>query len=284
MRITRIIPVVVIVVALGVAGGSPPANDEWSPVVYPYQHLPLIFSHAKHQARGIACAACHAAATTSRSAVDNLLPTERECRACHPIDRREPERGVAGAPPARCAACHPGYAADKPIERVRVETAPLKFDHAAHVKTPCAGCHGDLSKVDLATRRHLPTMQSCLTCHTDGNDARRCTTCHLAQLGGLVETELPHGSLVPKHSGMGDAHGPGFTKDHRQEAMQRDATCGACHDRSECITCHQGVAKPAEFHPGNYVVTHVVEARRGTPDCSACHRAQSFCVACHERS
>jgi hypothetical protein len=39
-----------------------------------------------------------------------------------------------------------------------------------------------------------------------------------------------------------------------------------------------------EFHPGNYIVSHGVEARRGTPDCSACHRAQSFCVACHERT
>ena len=74
----------------------------------------LIFSHAKHQQRGVACIACHAGATTSRSAVDNLLPTELECRACHPIDRDEPERVVAGAPPARCAACHLGYAPTSP--------------------------------------------------------------------------------------------------------------------------------------------------------------------------
>ena len=39
-----------------------------------------------------------------------------------------------------------------------------------------------------------------------------------------------------------------------------------------------------EFHAGDYLATHAVEARRGTPDCSACHRAESFCVACHERS
>ena len=281
----RYLPIVAIFVALGIASADKAGpNENWSPVVYPTQHLPLIFSHAKHARLGIACAACHPDAATSRSAVDNLLPTETQCRACHPIDRADPERVVAGAPPARCAACHLGYAPGKPIERVRLETPPLKFDHAAHAKTPCSGCHGDLSKVDLATRAHLPTMQSCLACHREGTQERRCADCHVAKLGGLIETEFAHGTLVPKHTGMGDAHGPGFAKDHRQEAMQPDATCGACHDRSECVTCHQGVTRPLEFHPGNYLLAHAVEARRGTPDCSACHRAQSFCVGCHERS
>jgi hypothetical protein len=39
-----------------------------------------------------------------------------------------------------------------------------------------------------------------------------------------------------------------------------------------------------DFHGGDYVMTHAIEARRGSPDCQACHREQSFCVACHERS
>jgi hypothetical protein len=284
MTYVRYLPVLVIVAALGVAIGQPHESDDWSPVIYPTQRIPLIFSHAKHARLGVACAACHPDAASSRSAVDNLLPMERECRACHPIDRNEPERVVQGAPPARCAACHPGFVAGQPVQRVYLEPALLKFDHAAHAKTPCAQCHGDLSKVDLATRKHLPTMQSCLACHKDGADARRCADCHLSKIGGLIETEYAHGSLIPKRTGLGDAHGPGFAKDHRQEAMQQGATCGACHDRSECVACHQGVTKPLEFHRGNYLLAHAVEAKRGTPDCSACHRAQSFCVGCHERS
>jgi hypothetical protein len=267
----------------GGGGGRGGGGDDWSPVVYPAQRLPLIFSHARHLARGAACAACHPAAATSRSAVDNLIPTEAECRACHPIDRAEPTRVVAGAPPARCDACHPGYTPGAPVAQVYLAPPPLKFPHAAH-KAPCASCHGDLTKVDLATTRQLPTMASCLSCHREGASERRCADCHLAKRGGLVETRFPHGTLVPRFTGLGDAHGPGFTNDHRQEAMQQGATCTACHDRSECVACHQGVVKPLDFHRGNYLATHAVEARRGTPDCSACHRAQTFCVGCHERS
>jgi hypothetical protein len=273
----------VAIALFAVAHGSAP-TDDWSPVIYPPQRMPLTFSHAKHLTRGTACTTCHPDATTSRSAVDNLIPTEQQCRACHPIDRSQPDLVVAGAPPARCVACHPGFSPDTAVARVYLTPTPLKFSHAAHAKSSCASCHGDLSKVDLATRAHLPTMSSCLTCHREGTQERRCADCHLAKLGGLLDTDLPQGRLIPRQTGLGDAHGPGFGRDHRQEARQVDATCTACHDRSTCLACHQGVTKPEEFHPGNYVLTHAVEARRGTPDCSACHRAQSFCVACHERS
>jgi hypothetical protein len=255
---------------------TPPARDDWSPIVYPAQRVPLVFSHQRHLARGTTCAACHPGATTSRAAADNLIPTERECRACHQIDR--------AAPDARCATCHPGYTPGAVVARVYLTPAPLTFAHAAHVATPCAGCHGDLTRSDHATRTHLPTMTSCLACHKDGAQVRRCADCHLARLGGLLEVDLPHGQLIPRHTGLGDGHGPGFARDHRQEASQVGATCAACHDRSTCVACHQGVAKPFDFHPSNYVLGHAVEARRGTPDCGACHRAQSFCVACHERT
>lgn len=277
---------ILLVLVLAIVGGAAIAEtgEGWSPVVYPAQRLPLTFSHAKHLARGQACAVCHPTAATSKSAVDNLIPTEAECRACHPIDRADPERVVPNAPPAKCIACHPGYTANQPVERVYLTPTPLKFSHAAHKATACDRCHGDLTKVDLATTKHLPTMASCLSCHTTGMDDRRCADCHLTKMGGLVETRFEHGRLVPGQTGLGDTHGAGFAKDHKQEARQVGATCNACHDQSECLACHQGVVRPMEFHAGNYIASHGVEARRGTPDCSACHRSQSFCVACHERT
>lgn len=272
----------VLVCALATAVGAERDRARWSPVVYPEQRLPLIFSHAKHLGRGATCATCHPDATTSRSSVDNLIPTEAACRACHAIDRNIPDK--PGTPVAACAGCHPGYTPGGVVARIYLTPSPLKFDHAAHNKQSCESCHGDMTKVDLATAAQLPTMASCLTCHTNGAEERHCTDCHFARIGGLMETQFPHGSLVPRRTGLGDDHGPLFARDHRQQASRSDATCGACHDRSECLDCHQGVIKPVDFHQANYLLVHSVEAKRGRPDCSACHRAQTFCVGCHERS
>jgi hypothetical protein len=252
----------------------------WSPVVYPDQRLPLVFSHQKHLARGTKCEACHPDATTSRSSIDNLIPTEMQCRACHPIDRTQPTK--AATPVAACTGCHLGWTPDAPVARVYLTPSPLKFDHSAHAKQTCESCHKDIRQVELATTRQLPTMSSCFSCHRQ--DTRACTTCHLAATGGLVQTSFAHGRLVPSSSSLGDEHGPDFARDHKQQARRLDATCDACHDRSECVECHEGAVKPLEFHPANYLLVHAVDARRGRPDCSACHRAETFCIACHERS
>ncbi|HEY4244160.1 MAG TPA: cytochrome c3 family protein [Kofleriaceae bacterium] len=270
-----------------VAARAQSSGDDWSPVVYPPQRMPITFSHAKHLARGATCAQCHAAAATSHAAADNLIPTERECRTCHAIDRANlAPAAKPGVPPVACAACHPGFdpASPNAVARTYLTPPPLLFDHAQHAKTACTVCHGDLTKVDYATARQLPTMSLCLTCHTQGAELRRCVDCHPAKLGGLVQTQFPHGNLVPMHDGLGEAHSPEFAMHHTQEARQPGATCNACHDQSECVACHQGTAKPVDFHQGDYVMTHAIDARRGKPDCSACHRYESFCVGCHERS
>ncbi|HEY5949060.1 MAG TPA: cytochrome c3 family protein [Kofleriaceae bacterium] len=275
--------IIVFAIVCAAAGGFADRNElAFSPVVYPPQRLPLIFSHAKHIARGTTCVQCHPGGTTSRSTIDNLLPTEANCLGCHAIDRNDPAK--VATPVAACAGCHPGFKPGVPVERSYVMSSSLKFDHSAHVKSTCESCHGDLRNVDLATTRDLPTMASCLSCHLDGGDQRQCTSCHFAAIGGLMETKFPHGELVPRQTGLGDEHGPMFERDHKQQARRNDATCNACHDKSECVECHQGVVKPAEFHTGNYLLVHASEAKRGRPDCSACHRAQTVCVACHERS
>lgn len=282
MKVFRIIPLVAVICAFVTSVPADRDTTAWSPVVYPAQRLPLIFSHGKHLARGATCATCHEDAATSRSALDNLIPTEAACRQCHPIDRADPTK--VATPVAACAGCHVGYTPGGVVQRVYLTPAPIKFDHSKHAKSSCESCHGDMRAVDLATTRQLPTMASCLSCHTRGAEERRCADCHYARTGGLLETTFPHGELVPLRTGLGDDHGPLFARDHRQQASRSDATCGACHEKSECLDCHQGAVKPIDFHQGNYLLVHATEAKRGRPDCSACHRAQTFCVSCHERS
>ena len=152
-------------------------------------------------------------------------------------------------------------------------------------------------------------MQSCLTCHrtpvtvgasavTDAA-AAGCTRCHLSTPSGRIDTTLggslgapPSGTLAdaftarlrPTSNLFGDAHHPGFATDHGAAATRSDRTCGACHDESYCADCHKGITRPLEYHPGDYLQVHALEARRAASECSTCHRQQTFCVGCHERT
>jgi len=283
LRLFVLAAIVAVGAVIASARATADAGDgtDWSPVIYPLQRLPLVFSHKAHLGRGATCTTCHTTALTSRSALDNLLPTEAACRACHPIDRAQPAK--IATPVAACAGCHAGWQAGQPIARTYLTPSPLKFDHSAHQMSACESCHRGIREVELATTKQLPTMQSCLACHKQGGEERRCADCHVTQLGGRLATTFEHGELAPRHAGLGDDHGPGFEREHAVQARAPGATCAACHDRSECVDCHQGVVKPAGFHDGNYLLIHAGEARRGRPDCSACHRYESFCVACHER-
>lgn len=309
------------------------SRGERSRVIYPDQTIPLRFSHKNHLAKDIACDSCHQAALTSTSARDRLLPTEEDCAVCHPIDRANPYKKTDAAP-ATCATCHVGVpsepgpetpAAGKDFEsliaRIVIPDPNLKFNHKQHLdkQVPCATCHGDLSKVDLATRAQLPTMAQCLSCHdglmvpgksprpaeaspapTDSSQkpepksamlsgrtprgpSPRCNTCHLQQSDGLLATRFPTGVLAPSGTLRGDVHGMDWKRNHRQPALNDPEYCGACHNQSWCQSCHNGVVRPLDLHGGDYISRHPIEARRNQPDCGSCHRRQTFCLGCHER-
>lgn len=295
----RILPFV-IVTAAALAGaaladdGRPAYSDDGPPsaLIFPEQQIPLTFSHAKHLGRSpdLSCTDCHDQAQDSHSAVDRLVPSEDACAMCHPIDRAQPELVIAGKPPTACKACHPGWdpkaGAAQPVARVDIPTPNLKFDHAAHKTTACQTCHGDLARegVGLATRDQLPRMRLCLQCHDDAKAPGACTTCHLSDVEGRLRTMLPDGELQPSGRLEGDAHDLDFRMHHAAAARTAGNYCDNCHAERFCSDCHQGVAKPMDFHGGDYILIHSVEARRGVPDCSACHRMESFCVGCHERS
>jgi len=289
-----------------------------SPLIFPERQMPLRFDHARHHALGARCETCHAAATSSLSAADNLIPGEAACRSCHAIDRKDPLRVVpAGAAPARCDACHPGWtgtanrgaageggvpaggggAFEPP--RVVVPRSNIKFSHQLHGARgiPCQRCHPDVTNVGLATRADLPREPLCLECHDGKQAPSRCASCHLTLPDGRLRTDFTacgpgadcppgpsRGMLVPVAGTRGlAAHTPSFRADHRA-AGRNERGCLTCHKRSECLDCHGGVLRPAGIHPADYLTLHAIDARRNTPDCSSCHRRQTFCVGCHQRT
>lgn len=260
-----------------------------SKVVFGAQTMPLKFSHRKHLERSpLACTYCHERADDSVSAVDNLLPTEADCATCHAIDRSKHEKQVApGKAPARCLACHARVdAATGFVPRMHIPVPNLKFNHKAHVarNIACKTCHGDMRGVDLATRKQLPKMALCLTCHNGRKTSGACTMCHLASPGGVMRTKFVQGKLAPSGSLRGSAHNATFAVSHRAVAQSNSRFCANCHRKSYCANCHNGVRKPMRIHANDYVATHVIDAKRNSPNCSGCHRIQSFCVGCHSRS
>ena len=173
----------------------------------------------------------------------------------------------------------------------------IKFNHQLHASRgiSCETCHAKVAKEALATEADLPRMAVCLECHTGAKPqpTARCGACHLTlpdgrlkvnlAIGGAIATAQT-GRLVPSGSLRGfDAHTPGFRTDHK--AAGRDMSyCLNCHRQSECLDCHNGVVRPLDIHPSDYVTLHGADARRNTPDCSSCHRNQTFCIGCHQRA
>ena len=295
-----------------------------SPLIYPAETIPIKFDHALHARLGATCEGCHTTAATSTVAADNLIPPEAACHGCHLIDRarpasssgtlkgspRPPATGSAGrspAPPTRCDACHvdgaglgwmPENAQSQP-PRVALARPNLKFNHRLHATRGigCESCHASAAKEGMVTRADLPMMASCLGCHDgkhEGNQATaRCGACHLTLPDGRLQVQLATaatlmaggtGLLEPSGSLRGlDAHGPTFRRDHAQ-AGRDESYCLSCHRRNECVDCHGGVVKPPDIHPSDYVTLHVPDARRNVPDCSSCHRLQTFCIGCHQRT
>jgi hypothetical protein len=173
---------------------------------------------------------------------------------------------------------------------LRAPPALLQFDHAGHLArgATCAQCHGDMTQVRLATTLQLPAEASCLTCH-DGVRARaECTVCHPSDAGGRMVTRARDDRvsppLVPKgRSAWGMNHDLGFVENHASVAKARAQACTACHDDHFCQDCHSGPVRPMRLHSGDYLTLHAMDARAGRMDCQSCHRAQTFCLGCHER-
>lgn len=166
----------------------------------------------------------------------------------------------------------------------------LTFNHKLHLDRggACEDCHGDMTKVRLATTLQLPREAACLTCHDGETATDRCGACHPTEAGGRLITrardDRTRPRLVPQgRSAWGMAHDLAFVEDHAAIAKASGRLCDGCHDDDFCQECHAGAVRPMRIHAGDYLTLHAMDARANTQDCQSCHRTQTFCLSCHER-
>ncbi len=278
-----------IAVSLVVGGGLAWAATarERSLAIYPAQRIPLRFDHQQHLEAGAECVTCHDSARKSATVGDRNLPGHEECESCH--DLTAASKGAKTDPPSACNTCHPGFDVSVRLAPAKLDmpTANLRFNHQVHVekKTDCAVCHGPMTDVTLATRQQLPKMATCLKCHDGRQASKECGTCHVTEPSGRLQLTFPSGVLRPMQGDpFGLDHGPRYEFTHGTRASVDRQTCMSCHAESYCQTCHDALQKPLSVHPNDFITLHPIQARQDSTRCSSCHRAQSFCVACHERS
>ncbi len=257
--------------------------------VYPAQDIRVRFSHKQHLAEGVQCKQCHTRITSSKTSAQNDLPTGEACDACHGDQHPQIDFAAAGSD-RHCADCHT-HVEEQRVTATSILPKPnLKFSHAAHLARgdACETCHGDMTKIGLATIHQLPDEATCLTCH-DGNQAsQRCATCHPSGSDGRLLTEIGDDpaadELLPRGtSAWGAEHDLAFVQDHSGIAKTNPELCASCHDDTFCQDCHAGPIRPLRLHAADYLNGHAVDARANAQDCSSCHRTQTECRSCHVR-
>jgi hypothetical protein len=259
-----------------------------SPIVYPPQRIAIRMNHAHPAHRALRCVRCHENAATSASSRDLLIPREQACVECHAgaIDRDGPHTAE------RCGQCHAGFETDSDVVPASEFPAPrLHFSHRTHVARGmrCLSCHRGVDRATLADRRHLPTMRQCFECHgppgmaLEASAPSTCETCHLAQPDGRLRTRFAEGTMNPPTWLFDMRHDHEWLVRHRWVGADQGSRCATCHAESDCSDCHDGMVRPLRVHPGDYLSTHVVQARRDEPRCSSCHQVSRFCGECHSR-
>lgn len=267
-----------------------------SVVIYPRERITIRMDHSAPAHRELPCIRCHAAAPGSELASDSLIPTEASCSPCH-----DDRLSRAVQTDATCGFCHVGFVPPEVAGTSGIVPPSgfgeprLRFSHRAHVDDgmACTSCH-DVSGVRVATRAALPTMRQCFECHAPpavglasapvASAPSTCETCHLADPDGVLTTRFDDGGWMnPPRWMAGMRHDHEWLVRHRWVAADSGPMCAECHRESDCTDCHDGRIRPLRVHPGDYLSTHPVAARRDEPRCTSCHTVAQFCTECHAR-
>ncbi|MBW1809475.1 MAG: hypothetical protein JRJ87_14865 [Deltaproteobacteria bacterium] len=256
------------VAAVCLAGSLPTSHP-----VYPDRQKLINFSHLTHE--HVSCEQCHPDLPGQARPASAQSIGHSTCAACHQ------NADISKGKSASCRQCHRG---GFDVSKSRsYKTAALKFSHQLHLEAPesCRTCHV-LENEDTPSGL-LPQSETCEKCH-DKLMQDRCEACHPAGEDGRLLTQTSTGRLIPKGGHGGDDHSSGWLKGHPNVARGRQKSCSTCHTERSCDECHRGVIRSLRIHPADWELSHAGPARAGLMDCDKCHRTQSSCLACHQKT
>jgi hypothetical protein len=270
-------------------------SPEPSEKIFPPQQLTIRFNHKKHVGEfKLTCKVCHSAAYSSEASSDDLLPNPKEtCDNCHDVDHSNLATVKAGTlDNGQCAFCHLGDAPGKngKVARLLIPPANLRFPHKKHLdrNIGCAQCHGQIDKIEMATREQLPRMAGCFGCHAmsgaaQGKAKGECVTCHVTEPSGQMTTSFSTGELTPPDWLHMAGHDADWIERHKTIAANDSGFCASCHREEECASCHDGTVRSRKVHPNEWISMHAEAARENNPRCTSCHQETTFCADCHRR-
>lgn len=202
-------------------------------------------------------------------------------------------------PTALLAGALVGTSACAGLLGIRPTDATRPFEHRAHAEAGvhCLSCHDGIASAGDAGDLHLPSTNTCTSCHEEPHDPSPCGACH-----GLSYTRASaaraKATLVFDHGAHREATSADCVRCHADAGSgaavmrPRMADCLGCHGHDEafavknCDSCHvdlrgEGTRPDDHFiHGSDFTNAHAAAASRADGMCATCH-APRFCTSCH---
>lgn len=253
------------------------------PAALPRVSRPILFSHAAHVGRKVACNVCHASVETSHEPSARDYPVMADCMNCHDGTKA----------PDKCALCH-----ENRISLADIHPPNWKMQHADAANRDnkwCQGCHrgqescvachrgdnteGKIHELNFSLNHGLQAkgkLTTCLACH---DSKTFCNDCHISQLRMPLEHSLAE-----------------WRTRHGEAAREDIENCQSCHDSDDPTCARVGCHRDADGVRGTDPSIH--DDRSGQLGghgpwhdddnyfCFQCHvstrtRGQGFCGYCH---
>ena len=196
----------------------------------------------------IDCLTCHESVKESTIAAEKHMPDMKTCRGCHEISKED------------CSLCHDNLGEQDFVPASHYFTWIRNHQQmvVAEGESLCENCHrGEVRSADNAV---LGVTEE----HIREEDTKVCADCH-------------RGDIWPE--GIHDNNG---LQSHGIDAIANQNVCNSCHERAECLACHEQRGVSFAIHEDGWDFDHASKARRRLSSCTACHEEED-CLACHQQ-